>query len=350
MNFIRLAVRFFWLVMMFYTYTVQGQNTSNSCLECHGDISKFVVKHAGVEEACDNCHISNAGNHPKDEGKEFSLVEQGQSLCYLCHEQKNTKKLVHSPVTNGYCWMCHSPHGSPYGALLTVDPVDKICKRCHESEIPKTDFIHAPVKSGKCTECHDAHESDNEALLKVEKPQLCLNCHEKESNLLKSKSVHYPFNENCSNCHMSHNSSEAYLLTQKRPELCFNCHGDMEESLKNLKTKHSVLTDPKSCMNCHNPHASSNNKLLLKEGNDLCYGCHNKVVNSDSKSIKNISLLVKNGKSIHAPIEIDGCVSCHNPHYSEYDALLTGNYSQDAYVDMSVEKNELCFTCHDSIS
>lgn len=330
------------------TFTGKGQNTQNNCTECHGDLIKNEVKHAIAEDGCDNCHLSNEGIHPQDQGKEFALAEEGQGLCYMCHEQKDTKTHVHSPITNGYCWMCHSPHSSPNTALLTDHPVEKVCIKCHQDEIPKTDVVHLPVKEGSCNECHDAHQSDNEVLLKENKPGLCFNCHGDDAKDIKPENVHVAYSDNCSNCHSTHHSEERFLLTQKRPELCFNCHADIEGSYKTLKSKHLVIVDKQNCGNCHNPHASQNNSLLLKEGNALCYGCHNKVVNSEKKAIKNIMVQVKTGKSIHAAIELEGCIACHNPHFSDHQSLLNGSYPENSYVDYSIEKNELCFRCHDS--
>jgi predicted CXXCH cytochrome family protein len=54
------------------------------------------------------------------------------------------------------------------------------------------------------------------------------------------------------------------------------------------------------------------------------------------------------GRSVHPPIETDGCVICHNPHFSDKNFLLAGNFPSGNYAKAIPENFDLCFTCHDS--
>ena len=338
----------FTVICLAYSFSLKGQDDQKTCTDCHGSLIKYEYIHPVAEDACDNCHQSSGEPHPMSNGKEFTLNETGPDLCYMCHDTKNTKKNVHSPITNGYCWMCHSPHASPNKALLTVNPTQKICNKCHDLEIPETEKLHAPVQNGSCHDCHDPHQSDLSYLLKDSKPQLCFNCHENVQKEAALENIHYPFDDDCSNCHNSHSSKEEFLMSEKTPDICFNCHDGIKDSFNTSVSSHSVLFDKKNCANCHSPHASSHGTLLKKENKELCLNCHNKKIKTETKNIENLAFKIKKGKSVHAAIEFDGCASCHKAHFSEYPSLLIGKYPQSKYTDAKIENFALCFDCHDT--
>ncbi len=323
-----------------------GQENQKTCIDCHNKIISGKIVHAATED-CSTCHTANGNKHPLPGTKGFDLSDKIPDLCYMCHDTKNTEKNVHPPTEEGDCILCHSPHSSPYKKLLKENPTAKLCYQCHDSEIPKTNIIHKPVQEGKCTQCHDPHQSNNNSFLIEKKPQLCFKCHEKQSKESKMSNIHPPFDDDCSNCHNSHNSPYKNLLTENTPTLCFNCH-EGQDQIANSESVHKVITDRKNCSNCHSPHASNNDKFLIKQNTNLCYSCHNKTIKEKNTTLENIYLKVKNGKSIHAPIELDGCESCHNPHYSKYSFLLNYNFPDNNYVEASVENFALCFECHDS--
>jgi len=326
--------------------SANAQIVKINCMNCHEKLIKDKVVHPIAEDACDNCHVYSNHSHPGSKGNEFTLVETVPNLCYICHEAQNTKTNIHPPITDGYCWMCHSPHASPNPGLLTESPVKRTCDRCHNLEIPVKDKIHAPVKNGKCNSCHNPHQSDLSFLLKEDKSELCFKCHGSVEEQASYEVIHYPFDDDCSNCHTAHSSPENYLLTGKTPDLCFNCHDWYQE--EEPVSSHSVVFDEKNCANCHSPHASKIGKLLIAEGTNLCMNCHNKKIKTETHSIDNISLKIKSGKSVHAAIEFEGCATCHLPHTSEFAYLLKANYPLRKYAPADAESFALCFECHDS--
>ena len=336
------------IVCFSYSYSLYAQNEKKTCTDCHESLIKQEYIHPVAEDACDNCHQSSDKEHPNSIGPEFSLSESVPDLCYMCHEGLNTKKNVHAPITDGYCMMCHSAHGSSNASLLKVNPVEKTCYECHDLEIPDTDVLHMPVKEGKCNGCHDPHQSDNNSFLKNTKPQLCFNCHEDVKKQADLENIHYPFDDDCSTCHKSHSSNENYLMSEKTPDLCFNCHDGFKESSEKSKSSHSIVFDKTNCANCHSPHASSYSSLLKHDGKDLCLSCHNKTIKTNTEVIENIAVILNKAKSVHAAIEMDGCASCHKSHSSEYRDLLIGEYPSSKYVKAEVENFALCFECHDS--
>ncbi|MCF6364763.1 MAG: hypothetical protein L3J35_01030 [Bacteroidales bacterium] len=331
-----------------YISSAFGQsNQEKTCADCHGDLLKYEYLHPVVEDACDNCHQKKEGDHPNSVGNEFYLTESIPDLCYMCHDPKNTKKNVHPPVTDGYCMMCHSPHGSSNPAMIKKSPNQETCMRCHDFKIPETDKMHAPVKSGDCQNCHDPHQSDNSYFLKETKPQLCFSCHENEKKEASLENIHYPFDDDCGNCHKPHSSSENYLMSEKTPDICFNCHDGFKENFEKSVSSHSVALDQKNCINCHSPHASSYSSMLKNDKKNLCLGCHNKKIKTETRTIENIDRKIKTGVSVHGAIEFDGCATCHKPHFSEYESLLIGKYPRKKYENAEVENFSLCFECHE---
>jgi predicted CXXCH cytochrome family protein len=178
----------------------------------------------------------------------------------------------------------------------------------------------------------------------------CIACH---GDLVSKNIVHPELKSTCDICHTSTGAGHpeknvrGFILSEKLPVLCFNCHTEFQESAASLPVIHGPLKDSISCINCHNPHSSSQKNLLIDGTNDLCLNCHNKTIVTDSLKIRNIKQSVTNTKSIHQAIE-GGCVTCHNPHFSDKRELLIGNFPADQYVKGTTDKFEICFMCHDT--
>lgn len=81
------------------------------------------------------------------------------------------------------------------------------------------------------------------------------------------------------------------------------------------------------CLSCHNPHASqfpSLAKVASTNQQDLCFECHDKEL--------------INKKILHGPIGLGVCTFCHSPHFSNIDSLLRQT------------PQELCYSCHTEIA
>jgi predicted CXXCH cytochrome family protein len=317
--------------------------SQNKCNECHNSLISKNTVHAPVDD-CSNCHTDNGKSHPLQNQKSFTLAENGTALCYLCHDAKNTKANIHPPADEN-CTICHSPHGSDNKSLLIKSPVSENCTECHEPE--KKKFTHNPVAKGECNKCHNPHQSDNAKFLVDKKPAVCFSCHEKQKSESLMSNIHQPFDDNCSNCHNNHSSDNKKLLTDKTPNLCYGCH-ELPNNFETAKSVHSVYKDEKNCANCHSPHASENEKFLYKQNADLCYTCHNKTIKTEIGSIDNIYQKISKSKSVHVPIESDGCSICHVPHFSEFNFLLNDEYPKTEYVAADFKNFQLCFNCHET--
>ncbi len=277
-------------------------------------------------------------------------------ICLGCHStfsEKLKNTFVHTPLRQGECIGCHSPHTSSHGKLLATD-TGAICSTCHASVIPdKAKSSHKVVTEGNCVKCHDPHAAANKFNLKLSGNKLCLDCHKELGDSLdKAKRKHKPVTSGCLNCHNPHGSATAlHLLKKDVPGLCKDCHQTDKPFFVKVHQNYPVADS--NCTSCHNPHGSMRSALLYdtvhvpvankmcnqchedptsstpfktkKTGFELCRGCHYEMVNA---------ALSKN--RIHWPlIDHRGCLNCHSPHASKRAALL----KQDSMTS-------LCGSCH----
>ncbi|MDA8100268.1 MAG: cytochrome c3 family protein [Nitrospiraceae bacterium] len=308
--------------------------------------------HNPVKEGmCTVCHQAVAD--PQKKAKHpgnlvITLALKGSELCGQCHEAKNTKKVVHAPAKDGDCTSCHDPHGSQNKGMLK-EAVPALCFQCHPDSLVKQKVMHPPVAGGDCSGCHDNHQSDNPGRLVAAGNALCFQCHpDKESGIASKKSVHPPVKESCVQCHSPHGSSSPAMMSAPVPELCGGCHPNEINSLQRALVKHGPMSDQKSCKNCHDPHFSDTPKLLLAKEMDLCLNCHNRELETGNGTVKDMKAWIGANKNTHGPIQAGDCVSCHNPHGSDFWRILVKFYPGEFYTGYAEGKYALCFSCHDA--
>jgi len=174
----------------------------------------------------------------------------------------------------------------------------------------------------------------------------CTECH---SDLTDQEQKHYPAEDACDNCHeatgASHPSADSlgFRLMDKVPELCYYCH---EEP---MQQKFAHLPYAKGeCLACHDAHGSAGPSLLRLPDPELCLDCHRRDYRTDSTETLNIRRLVSGQMKAHSAIDLDGCLSCHLSHGSEFRALLSDHYPEEDYLPALPENFGLCFLCHDT--
>jgi len=344
------------------------------CLSCHADFgekmkSKFV--HTPVKTAeCSGCHNLHTSTHGK------LLSASAKTICATCHDRIIPTKPVstHQVAVEGNCVKCHDPHASNNKANL-LQAGNALCAGCHKTmadTLAKIKFKHSPVEGG-CLNCHDPHASGKSAhLLKTAMPGLCLDCHKPDSPGFQRQHLNYPVAKaNCVSCHNPHGSNTAGILfdtvhapvaskrcTQchdaatsldpfktRRPgfELCRGCHNTMMNETLGKNRVHWPLVDQTGCVHCHEPHASAQKKLLRVEEANLCGTCHKDTMDwqaSLAAKEKQEKAALKGrperGAFTHQPVQGGGCATCHLPHASDNDHLM----SQASVV-------EGCGACHD---
>jgi predicted CXXCH cytochrome family protein len=260
-----------------------------------------------------------------------------ENPCLQCHAQyQGAAKNTHAALAGG-CLVCHKSvegknHPEQKDSIILVQPMPKLCYGCHEESKFRGKSLHPVVGGGKCTVCHNPHQSNYNSLLVQEAPDLCYTCHDKSK--FEGKYGHTLIGM-CTSCHNPHASDYSNLLIKGIPDICFTCH-DKAQFTK--KYKHIIVEIPNGCTICHNPHAENNKNLLLQPVVDLCTSCH--AAKADGRHILAVAHL-GTGESIHPvqgmpdpsdPSKQLSCISCHNPHGSDFHKLF-------------VQKT-LCERCH----
>ena len=283
----------------------------NPCVTCHADLKKPAKSvHAAIALGCSSCHKTVEGkNHPAQKGS-IVLTQNMPGLCYSCHDESKFKgKSVHQPVSGGMCTGCHNAHQSNYPKLLMKD-IPGVCYSCHkESKFKGGKSGHTNI--GMCTGCHNPHASNSSNILKSDQPDVCYTCHDKAK--FTKKNVHKIIpTGGCTPCHTPHISDNPSLLLMSNIyDLCVTCHVTQSKgqhitaSIGGSKRKfHPIrgVTDPQfpgkpkkipdpnkpgkeieifdpdnpgkemTCISCHNPHSSDFRKLFTTAS--ICKRCH----------------------------------------------------------------------------
>jgi len=122
----------------------------------------------------------------------------------------------------------------------------------------------------------------------------------------------------CADCHAVH--GQADMAPVAAHEACRTCHADVLAQFE-LPSHHPVREGKMDCASCHDVHGAGERLLTYDlRPNDTCFECHQHI----------------EGPFIfeHEPVQED-CRSCHLPHGSVADNLLTAN------------EPVLCLQCHE---
>jgi DmsE family decaheme c-type cytochrome len=122
----------------------------------------------------------------------------------------------------------------------------------------------------------------------------------------------------CTGCHSIHRSpTQKALLAKRQAELCYQCHAAVKAQFA-MPFKHRVNEGVVQCSDCHNPHGSFNATWRMGErprmleqalgAEEPCLKCH-----ADKRGPFAFE---------HAPVRVEGCEACHNPHGSTNAKLL----------------------------
>jgi DmsE family decaheme c-type cytochrome len=229
-------------------------------------------------------------------------------------------------------------------AADTADFVgDKKCRRCHKDNVADlASNIHSKAhywdaETSGCESCHGPGSihakselpSDilNPARLGSEEASAqCLTCHE-DGRRHWQASPHDAMDVSCLSCHSVHNNDNPDMLnTPSIAETCYECHS--EQRAYTLKRSAHPLRDASrvdnkgkmTCSSCHNPHGTQAEDLISANTvNDKCYECHQEM---------KAPVLWE-----HSAVK-ESCLNCHNPHGSNHEMMLVA------------KQPRLCQQCH----
>jgi predicted CXXCH cytochrome family protein len=322
-----------------------------SCItsQCHADMGKQKFVHGPVAaNECVTCHGASPKHKDKPKRHKFGAVKDIAAKCYACHEKFQAKKFMHSPVKEGECTSCHSPHESPNKFQL-LSKGGELCFSCHDEKLVAEEFVHGPAAVGGCVACHDPHTADYANNLRAEGPGLCFMCHTDKAEAINgAEFVHQPVSDDCVSCHNPHSAPKQFMLEAQSPVLCLDCHEDKKEELAAASVKHGALEIDRTCLNCHDAHMSNIAKNLLMEPLDLCMSCHDREYKRENgKSVTDMKKWLAENTDHHGPIKQKDCSGCHNPHGSGNFRILRNPYPPTFYKPFVAENYNLCFSCHE---
>ena len=233
--------------------------------------------------------------------------------------EEKTEEGPVAAVGSETCGMCHE------------DMYDLFLKSIHSKTDDETRFKE-PLKG--CEGCHGAGEAhiDGDGDVKKifhfknESPgrrsAVCLECHDNDpAKRGLKRGAHNLAGISCDACHSVHSKEETVsLLREEPPSLCYDCHAGIE-ALFRLPERHRVPEGAVSCGDCHNVHAPSPLSAFSSRRKKDCTRCH---IDMEGPFVYE-----------HEAVEVEGCLSCHEPHGSVNRHLLIFR-----------DTRSLCLSCH----
>jgi DmsE family decaheme c-type cytochrome len=271
--------------------------------------------------------------------KIFSIFQYSSFffLISLCLFISNPLYAQDSYIGDQACLGCH--------ANLSDKFVEDYSKTIHYKVLNPTNASNDKMKQG-CEACHgpgQAHASSGGGKNNIlafnatraedieTEDAVCLTCHKGGEQKHWHSSVHQSFEVGCKGCHtlMKSRSIDNLLSQETEVETCSSCHA--LQHAQTFRNAHMPLrpgsfnlsSAPEgkmSCSSCHNPHGTITDNLISEiTANDGCLKCH-----AD-----------KRGPFFyeHPPVTED-CMSCHDPHGSPRRAML----------NLGIPR--LCQSCH----
>jgi predicted CXXCH cytochrome family protein len=174
----------------------------------------------------------------------------------------------------------------------------------------------------------------------------CIDCHKKviaKRNVHAAISQYARMEQGCQSCHINPHAKGkgVFALASPVPDLCFMCHDKANFTKNNV---HQPVAGG-DCLTCHNPHASDIQPLLTQPLPFLCLNCHPDKING-----KHVfgSYTLGDNHPIQGRIDPRrkgrelGCVSCHNPHSSRKKYLHVN--------DEDTSPANICLICHTKVT
>ncbi|HEU0121887.1 MAG TPA: DmsE family decaheme c-type cytochrome [Bryobacteraceae bacterium] len=203
------------------------------------------------------------------------------------------------------------------------------CAVCHAAQAET--FAANRHHASTCEACHGPGLAHVEALdpekLKVYAGsqadtvnRACLGCHAGDRRQAhRFESAHARNGVGCNGCHKVHGPD---IRRQSSDALCSSCHAGVRASFER-PFAHKLSQGAVHCADCHDPHGGQPaSRVRTVGGHDAaCMKCH----------------VDKRGPFPfeHAPVRVQPCSTCHEPHGSANPRMLTrSNVSQ------------LCLECH----
>ena len=254
----------------------------------------------------------------------------GAGVCQECHveQTKSMSKTPHwkkaikdSPVAEKGCESCHGSGAShvregggttrdliTFGKKETAKQKSEVCLACHQNS-KSIAFFDLGVHKRNDVTCIDCHTVHNSAVhnLKTTQPNLCLSCHKGVRNQLNRQARH-PIQEGkvkCTDCHTSHGGFGSKMI--KADSVPDLCYKCHTEKRGPYAFEHPPVAE--NCMTCHQPHGSNHENLLTSKPPRLCQGCHS--TSGHNNSAYNLQNSFGGRATARNRFAGQGCINCH---------------------------------------
>lgn len=182
----------------------------------------------------------------------------------------------HNSTLEQNCVACHDGlPGASGGATMTAD-----CSACHKAKF-SAPYLHGPTEMKECGSCHGWSAEKNAVVVEKGVPDVCYDCHEDKKAQVENSTSPHPVAGDCLGCHSPHGSDQPHLLKKETFWLCTGCHAEygLNHPVGRHPVRYAKLRDSSaeiSCVTCHNPHGSPNEALLTMPGGRMesCSQCH----------------------------------------------------------------------------
>ncbi len=210
------------------------------------------------------------------------------------------------------------------------------CLQCHTELIPEFNnvSVHNPFALKECTACHTRHGK----MVTVDVTRTALETWRRYTTALQWLPLRWWFSlsegkagriasEGGGRVPGSANGAEVKgpksELVMPERELCWFCHGSMGAKLGD-EYRHQPFVAGR-CTECHDPHSSQYTALINQPPNRICLTCHP------------MGMELSRAQA-HPPAEQGWCTDCHDPHASDFKGMIVAR------------QRELCFRCHPTVA
>jgi len=208
------------------------------------------------------------------------------------------------------------------------------CLQCHTELIPeyRREVVHNPFALKECTACHTPHGKKVSVTVSSGGGTVW----RRYSTILRWLPLNWWFSLSSGRAGKVGTTAggttagksvqakgEKSVLVMPEDELCFLCHGDMGSKLSDPYQHQPFMSG--RCTNCHDPHASDYTALIKQAPDKICLTCH--PIGEELARAQ-----------MHPPVAEGWCIDCHDPHASKYKGIL------------EAAQKDLCYRCHPSVA
>lgn len=345
-----------------------------SCSECHGGWGTTMT------QSCLECHEDISGQ--MDDGSGFhGALEEKAKLCALCHSDHHGEGFA---IVNLQSFIQAGIRGAEEFDHAMVDftmsgeHLEQECSECHENADKPVLLAGERRYIGLEQDCKNCHEDPHEGQMVLS----CASCHGQEAFdqlAFVDHDQHLPLTgghaeSSCRDCHAEGDPHSLEILGGGQggdPRRCQDCHESPHQSAFVAKVAQLVSLSPEaSCVTCHEAehlsfqddelevsdelHAASGFELGVPHDDLDCAACHSSpeqdfVQRYSGRKAEACSVCHEDphgGQFAEGEFAAQECTACHDGHRFVPHAFDTAKHEQAAFVLSGSHLDMDCNECH----